>query len=452
MALDWNHGFGVDLSLTDDRENFSKSLRNLCYFKPSAPSFSDFAIDPNILLCAQIPGITPNETFFIDLLDKKPEFSIIVIDFISYERVFLSDLNMIIEKILHATADTSYSKLDRTLTPYIKTVQANHQEFLNLLFALSSNVPPNFVELLVDSYSATPKIFQSHESYLSTFLTVETVAQAFSVAQTDHLIDILNGRTIIELLHAPVTWLNTASKFSLQLKKTVAAMIDQKRSESLELFAEKCKNLCATIDSIPKLEQISKYFVTEPFPIVMPGRRFIKQGNADKHCRKKVDHREILLFSDYFGYAQNKGGKYLLPQFYKLVELKAVEPTDNPDSKCLYIYAPRKSFVLEFESLPKRKEWFRALKSAIDNARENHDGPLQEINFAPIWMPDNETSVCMVCQTQFSLLLRKHHCRACGRVVCKNCLPYKIIIPNINAKKEVPVCQKCYDENQPSKQ
>ncbi|KAJ1721320.1 hypothetical protein LPJ53_004144 [Coemansia erecta] len=38
------------------------------------------------------------------------------------------------------------------------------------------------------------------------------------------------------------------------------------------------------------------------------------------------------------------------------------------------------------------------------------------------WVPDGETAVCMVCrQTAFSMMVRRHHCRACGLVICYRC-------------------------------
>lgn len=45
------------------------------------------------------------------------------------------------------------------------------------------------------------------------------------------------------------------------------------------------------------------------------------------------------------------------------------------------------------------------------------------------WQPDNDVSQCPVCDTDFSLLYRRHHCRKCGRVVCARCSPHRITIP-----------------------
>ncbi|RDA82627.1 hypothetical protein CP532_1219 [Ophiocordyceps camponoti-leonardi (nom. inval.)] len=48
----------------------------------------------------------------------------------------------------------------------------------------------------------------------------------------------------------------------------------------------------------------------------------------------------------------------------------------------------------------------------------------------PRWQPDAEVTYCPICNTQFSIFVRKHHCRKCGRVVCNSCSPHRIIIPH----------------------
>ena len=38
------------------------------------------------------------------------------------------------------------------------------------------------------------------------------------------------------------------------------------------------------------------------------------------------------------------------------------------------------------------------------------------------WTPDEQAATCQCCRTiVFKLLNRRHHCRACGRVVCSRC-------------------------------
>ncbi|CBX91437.1 similar to FYVE zinc finger protein [Plenodomus lingam JN3] len=47
----------------------------------------------------------------------------------------------------------------------------------------------------------------------------------------------------------------------------------------------------------------------------------------------------------------------------------------------------------------------------------------------PTWQPDSEVDQCPVCGRHFTFLLRRHHCRKCGRVVCHSCSPHRITIP-----------------------
>lgn len=38
------------------------------------------------------------------------------------------------------------------------------------------------------------------------------------------------------------------------------------------------------------------------------------------------------------------------------------------------------------------------------------------------WIPDSQASECMVCHAaKFSLTVRRHHCRSCGRIICNSC-------------------------------
>lgn len=38
------------------------------------------------------------------------------------------------------------------------------------------------------------------------------------------------------------------------------------------------------------------------------------------------------------------------------------------------------------------------------------------------WMKDERTNNCSLCETEFTLFRRKHHCRICGKIICKYCL------------------------------
>ena len=35
---------------------------------------------------------------------------------------------------------------------------------------------------------------------------------------------------------------------------------------------------------------------------------------------------------------------------------------------------------------------------------------------APVWVKDEDVTMCMTCAQRFGMVMRKHHCRGCGRV------------------------------------
>nr|XP_039249729.1 FYVE, RhoGEF and PH domain-containing protein 1-like isoform X2 [Styela clava] len=63
---------------------------------------------------------------------------------------------------------------------------------------------------------------------------------------------------------------------------------------------------------------------------------------------------------------------------------------------------------------------------------------------APRWIKDNEVTMCMNCSKPFNRLLRRrHHCRACGRVICTECSEHKLEL-QYDTGKTHKVCNKCY--------
>ncbi|RMX65325.1 hypothetical protein DD238_004777 [Peronospora effusa] len=45
------------------------------------------------------------------------------------------------------------------------------------------------------------------------------------------------------------------------------------------------------------------------------------------------------------------------------------------------------------------------------------------------WVQDDAVFACFKCHMAFSLLVRKHHCRACGRIFCSVCSSQRVVIP-----------------------
>ncbi|XP_069100888.1 FYVE, RhoGEF and PH domain-containing protein 4-like isoform X2 [Argopecten irradians] len=70
--------------------------------------------------------------------------------------------------------------------------------------------------------------------------------------------------------------------------------------------------------------------------------------------------------------------------------------------------------------------------------------PEMEIGkLAPKWIKDDEVTMCMHCTNSFTAFRRRHHCRACGIVVCSKCSGKKVPLAYDNFRDN-RVCDKCY--------
>uniref|UniRef100_A0A8C0FGF6 FYVE, RhoGEF and PH domain containing 2 n=1 Tax=Bubo bubo TaxID=30461 RepID=A0A8C0FGF6_BUBBB len=63
---------------------------------------------------------------------------------------------------------------------------------------------------------------------------------------------------------------------------------------------------------------------------------------------------------------------------------------------------------------------------------------------APQWVRDNLVTMCMRCKEPFNAIVRRrHHCRACGYVVCARCSDYRAEL-QYDRNRLNRVCQECY--------
>ena len=62
----------------------------------------------------------------------------------------------------------------------------------------------------------------------------------------------------------------------------------------------------------------------------------------------------------------------------------------------------------------------------------------------PIWV-DAEISSCFICEREFGMMERQHHCRKCGTAVCTDCSGYKVELPELAYYEPVRVCSNCFD-------
>ena len=57
------------------------------------------------------------------------------------------------------------------------------------------------------------------------------------------------------------------------------------------------------------------------------------------------------------------------------------------------------------------------------------------------WVEDDSVDCCQKCRDQFTMLVRRHHCRKCGGIFCYNCSNFTLILPS--SSKPQRVCETC---------
>uniref|UniRef100_A0A672H1W3 RUN and FYVE domain containing 2 n=1 Tax=Salarias fasciatus TaxID=181472 RepID=A0A672H1W3_SALFA len=59
-----------------------------------------------------------------------------------------------------------------------------------------------------------------------------------------------------------------------------------------------------------------------------------------------------------------------------------------------------------------------------------------------VWLKDKEATHCKLCEKEFSISRRKHHCRNCGEIFCNSCSDNELPLPV--SPKPVRVCDTCH--------
>lgn len=83
---------------------------------------------------------------------------------------------------------------------------------------------------------------------------------------------------------------------------------------------------------------------------------------------------------------------------------------------------------------------FQAARAAV-----NEDDSASDHNTI-VWVPDSDAKACNDCGLGFTVVRRRHHCRACGRVFCGDCSQKRIKLPSFGYNSDQRVCDECYDK------
>nr|XP_019947718.1 PREDICTED: FYVE, RhoGEF and PH domain-containing protein 4-like isoform X1 [Paralichthys olivaceus] len=197
--------------------------------------------------------------------------------------------------------------------------------------------------------------------------------------------------------------------------------------------------------------------------VVNPTNELLKEGRLLKLAARNTSamERHLFLFNNFLLCCSPKFS--LVGQRFTVrcrigVDGMQVQQTTNEDHPYTFqVSGKERTLELQASSEQDQDEWIKVIQEAIDVFQKKNETfklASKELNVeeaveelgrrAPRWIRDNEVTVCMKCQEPFNALTRRrHHCRACGCVVCWKCSDNKVAL-KYDGNKLNKVCKTCY--------
>ncbi|KAM9134655.1 FYVE, RhoGEF and PH domain-containing protein 5 isoform 2-T2 [Pangshura tecta] len=193
--------------------------------------------------------------------------------------------------------------------------------------------------------------------------------------------------------------------------------------------------------------------------LLQPGREFLKEGTLMKVSGKNRHPRHLFLMNDILLYTYpQKDGKYRLKNTLAVSGMKVSRPVTEKAQNVLKIEYAEHCLTLSASSCSERDEWYSCISRTIpddykaQNASTFHNSiELRErlgISLGerpPTLVPVSHVMMCMNCGSDFTLTLRRHHCHACGKIICRNCSRNKHPLTYLKDRL-AKVCDGCYSE------
>ncbi|XP_035584583.1 FYVE, RhoGEF and PH domain-containing protein 2 isoform X4 [Zalophus californianus] len=202
--------------------------------------------------------------------------------------------------------------------------------------------------------------------------------------------------------------------------------------------------------------------------IVDPSNTLLREGPVLKISFRRSDpmERYLFLFNNMLLYCIPKviqvGAQFQVRTRIDVAGMKVRELTDAEFPHSFLVSGKQRTLELQARSQEEMISWIQSCQAAIDQIEKRNEtfkaavqgpeGDTQEQELqseelglrAPQWVRDKMVTMCMRCQEPFNALTRRrHHCRACGYVVCARCSDYRAEL-QYNDNRPSRVCFHCY--------
>ncbi|XP_041092898.1 FYVE, RhoGEF and PH domain-containing protein 1 [Polyodon spathula] len=246
---------------------------------------------------------------------------------------------------------------------------------------------------------------------------------------------------------------------------------DSKDAEkSLELIATAAEHSNAAIRKMERMHKLLKVYelLGGEEDIVNPTNELIKEGHILKLSAKNgtTQDRYLILFNDRLLYCVPKlrliGQKFSVRARIDVDGMELKETSSLNMSRTFLVSGKQRSLELQSRTEEEKKDWVEAIQATIQKheqtletfkllntslREEDYTPPSPNTDLgrrAPTPIREKEVTLCMTCQESFnSITKRRHHCKACGHVVCGRCSEFRARLLYDNNRPN-RVCVDCY--------
>ncbi|XP_031788464.1 FYVE, RhoGEF and PH domain-containing protein 1 [Nasonia vitripennis] len=256
----------------------------------------------------------------------------------------------------------------------------------------------------------------------------------------------------LSLAHHMLSPIQRLPRYELLLKDYLRNLVkdnpdyeDTKKAlELVSTAANHTNEAMKKIDKFKKLLEIQES-IYDSTDLVSATRELVKEGRIVKISARSGDHQErhMFLFSDILLLCSLRlipGPLYRLRAKFAIESLQVIEGDNLETANTFYLRGRNKSVELYTHSATEKAAWLDALFETMQEIMRRK-ASLKIGNANTALLKADDVTRCMVCEVIFSVMKRKHNCRACGIVVCSKCSNQKLLFED---NKNMRVCRLCH--------
>ncbi|XP_008566662.1 PREDICTED: FYVE, RhoGEF and PH domain-containing protein 2 [Galeopterus variegatus] len=240
--------------------------------------------------------------------------------------------------------------------------------------------------------------------------------------------------------------------------------------KALDMIFSAAQHSNAAISEMERLQELWEVYQRLGLEddIVDPSNTLLREGPVLKISFRRSDpmERYLFLFNNMLLYCVPRviqvGAHFQVRTRIDVAGMKVRELTDAEFPHSFLVSGKQRTLELQARSREEMISWIQACQAAIDQIEkrnetfkaavqgpegDTHEQKLQSEELglrAPQWVRDKMVTMCMRCREPFNALTRRrHHCRACGYVVCARCSDYRAEL-KYDHNRPNRVCFDCY--------